>query len=559
MAKHNIDLQKRAKTRFKVHTKDIADMSSEEFCKLIHDLNVHQIELEIQNEELMRAQLEIENQRDKYRELYEFAPIGYLKVNNKGIISELNLKCSDMLGIKRDILVNLSMIDFIKKEDQEIYYRHMKEIMNTGEARFCELQMQRRDRNRTSFHTRLESLPILDSNRNTVGINVTLIDISDMKHAQKESQKQEKLESLGVLAGGIAHDFNNLLGGMFGYIEMAQDCIERNPEAKEYLDMSLMCYSRTKELTQQLLTFAKGGAPVKKPISIEPLIHKAVSIALNGSKCKCDFEIPTKLYACEADSEQINQVFINILLNSKHAMPEGGLLTIKAKNIYLRNNQIPNLSSGKFLSISLIDQGIGIPQHQIDKIFDPYFTKKQTGSGLGLAITYSIIKRHGGTINITSQVGVGTEITIYLPATDMNTPIEMSDLKCNYNGSGRILIMEDEPVLRKVTTIILTKLGYTVEIAEKGEIALNKYLDAMNRNEKFDAIILDLTIVGGVGGEKTMQKILEIDPKARGIVVSGYSDSPILANPKKYGFLATIAKPFRKKKLGKVLHEVLKV
>jgi two-component system cell cycle sensor histidine kinase/response regulator CckA len=304
------------------------------------------------------------------------------------------------------------------------------------------------------------------------------------------------------------------------------------------------------------LTFAKGGAPVKETASIKDILKESSSFVLRGSKSSCEFSITEDLWPAEIDVGQISQVINNILINANQAMPKGGIIQVAAVNLMIDERHGLPLKPGRYVRISMTDQGVGIAENHLLNIFDPYFTTKQAGSGLGLATTYSIIKKHDGHITVESQLGVGTTFHIYLPASDKAVP-EKEEIKL-IKGHGRILVMDDEASLRKMVGRMLEKLGYESEFAKDGAEAIQMVKEAKEAGELYDAVILDLTIPGGMGGKKAIQKILEIDPEVKAIVSSGYSDDPVMANFQEYGFKGMMPKPYESRSLGKVLHEVLK-
>jgi len=387
----------------------------------------------------------------------------------------------------------------------------------------------------------------------TYGVNQ---DITERKRMEEDFLRAEKLESMGILAGGIAHDFNNILTTILGNVSIARMQVKPEDEIFDLLNEAEMASTRAQTLTKQLLTFAKGGAPVKETAPIEDIVKEASLFVLRGSKCSCEFFMAEDLWPAEVDVGQISQVINNVVINADQAMPSGGIIRIEADNQRVDDKQGFPIEQGRYIRISIIDQGVGIAEKHLLDIFDPYFTTKQEGSGLGLATTYSIIKKHDGHITVESQLGVGTTFHIYLPASDKAVPEKEEDMMIK--GQGRILVMDDEPSLRKMVGRMLEKLGYESEFAEDGAGAIRIVEEARETERPFDAVILDLTIPGGMGGKEAIKKLLEIDPELKAIVSSGYSDDPVLSNFQEYGFKGMIPKPFESRSLGKVLHEVLK-
>ncbi|MEA3332058.1 MAG: ATP-binding protein [Pseudomonadota bacterium] len=396
------------------------------------------------------------------------------------------------------------------------------------------------------------SAPIL-SGKTVQGTVVVFRDTTEKRALQNEISKGQKLESLGILAGGLAHDFNNLLTAIMGNISLAM--LTGDPEAKtlKFLQSAESASLRARDITQQLLTFAKGGAPVKELTSIEEIIRESATFSLRGSNCKCRFLFSPELQNTEIDKGQFSQVINNLTINATHAMPEGGTITISGENITLTDNQPATLSQGDYLKITIQDQGSGIPEDIKEKIFDPFFTTKEQGSGLGLASSYTIIKNHGGHIQVSETSPRGTSFTIYLAASKRNPILKQDSTISTFKGSGRILLLDDEEMIRETASRVLEHLGYEVEQVNEGKAALTAYRHSLEQNHPFELLIFDLTIPGGMGGIETLKKILVLNPKARAIVSSGYSNDPVMANFADYGFIDHIAKPYTVGKLSEVL------
>ena len=385
-------------------------------------------------------------------------------------------------------------------------------------------------------------------------------EITERKEHEKELLKMEKLESLGALAGGIAHDFNNILTGIMGNISFAQMFLDDSHDAYKPLAEAERASIRAGELAHQLLTFARGGEPVKKLVSLNHHVNETVSFVLRGSNVKGCIEIPDSIHAIEADEGQMNQVFHNIIINATQAMPEGGTLTVTARNETLPNGNPLNLPGGRYVRLSFADQGSGIPEENLKKIFDPYFTTKSSGKGLGLASVHSIVTRHRGHIGVSSEPGNGTTFTIHLPSTGETYSPNQTDsisLTDTMHPGGAILVMDDERVIREMTSELLKYLGYTATTCEDGTEAVSRYKAAVESGQPYSTVIMDLTIPGGMGGKDAAQQILTIDPKACMIVSSGYSDDPIMSDYRSYGFSGAIAKPYKMAEFGSMLSSIL--
>ncbi len=400
--------------------------------------------------------------------------------------------------------------------------------------------------------------PIRDQAGNTLGVVLVFRDVTEQQKIETALQNTAKLEAVGVLAGGLAHDFNNLLGGLFGHIYLAREMLDQPTSATEHLSRALEIFNRAKGLTQQLLTFAKGGVPVKKVTSLKKLLRDASQFVLSGSNVRAHLSIPDDLWLCEVDENQIGQLFDNLLINAMQAMPAGGHVTIQVENVH-RTGVIPAaLPKSDYVKIAIRDHGIGIPKDHLAKIFEPFFTTKQKGSGLGLATAWAIAKKHNGHIEVESKLGQGTTFYVYLPASPHTTLTPMETPLAATKGQGHILVMDDEDAIKAVLGKVLTRQGYTTGFASNGAEAVTVFREAYATDTPFDAVILDLTIPGGVGGKEIVKELLAIDPFVKAIASSGYSDDPVMAQPHDYGFKGVIAKPYTPAELGEVLRKVLK-
>ncbi len=402
----------------------------------------------------------------------------------------------------------------------------------------------------------VRSYPLFDQEGNLKGIVEHLRDITLQKRAEEEMLKAQKLESLSLLAGGIAHDFNNLLGGIYGNMELAR-VASQGPDLDRYLDATLKTMNRARGLTQQLLTFAKGGAPVRKPASLDGFLRETTEFACSGSCSSCVLDIDNDLWACVYDASQMGQVIANILINAQQAMPLGGTITVVAENATIGAGEAHLLAAGRYVRISIRDRGVGIPMELLGRIFDPFFTTKQQGSGLGLATSYSIVKQHGGCLEVESQPGEGSTFHIYLPACEQAPGPAAVGSADSLQVPGRILIMDDEEVVREMISAMLQYHGYDSVVAADGEEALRIFDENVKNGTPFSAVILDLTIRGGIGGKDTIIEIRKRDPHVPAFVASGYADDPIVSRPREYGFTDSITKPFTRKVLIEILCKYL--
>jgi len=374
---------------------------------------------------------------------------------------------------------------------------------------------------------------------------------------EDELLKMDKLQSVGLLAGGIAHDFNNILTSVVGNISLAKMYIDPGSEAYERLIQAEQASQRATDLAYRLLTFSKGGEPVRKSASIVDILKESSGFDLSGSHIASEFIISEDICNVDVDTGQMSQVFSNLIINAVQAMPDGGKIIYSVSNVLIEGNRIPGLEDGAYIQISIKDSGTGIPKEDIPRIFDPYFTTKQGGSGLGLASAYSIIKRHSGHITVESKLGIGTIFHIYLPVSGSKSVCHISQEESITAGHGKVLVMDDEKIVRDISGEMLKSLGYEVEFADNGVEAIEMYQGAMEAGRPFDVVIMDLTIPGGMGGKEAVQKLRGIDPDVKAIVSSGYSNDPIMAEFKEYGFRGVIIKPYRIEGFSRTLREVI--
>lgn len=399
--------------------------------------------------------------------------------------------------------------------------------------------------------------PIKDEKGDVFGVVLVFRDVTEKQKMLDTISRSQKLDSLGILAGGIAHDFNNLLGGIFGYIDLSLLDPSLNTTTHEHLDCAMRVLSRAKSLTQQLLTFAKGGSPVCKSGTLDKIVRDSTLFALSGSNVTCKFSADKDLKICEFDENQISQAINNIVLNAQQAMPMGGTIDVLVTNVHIKEKFHTILQAGDYVCITIQDYGVGIPTEIITKIFDPFFTTKQKGHGLGLATAYSILIKHEGCIDVTSESGKGSVFKLFIPASKNLSIHSEASNTLPVHGTGRILIMDDEPFIRETISAILQNLGYHVVCTKDGKDLLNQIHHDRIGKKSIDAIILDLTIPGGMGGKEVVKIIRQTDTTTPIIVASGYSEDPVMASPRDYGFTESIAKPFTIREISTVLKRVI--
>ncbi len=438
-------------------------------------------------------------------------------------------------------LIGKTDFDVWPKEMAEAYLTDDLAVLNSGPSVNVEELIF--DNNQNKWFETFKT-PVKNANGEIIGTTGYAHDITARKQEQEALHNVQKLESLGILAGGIAHDFNNLLGGIYGFINLAA-LQTTEKDVSEMLSDALSTINRARSLTQQLLTFSKGGSPIKKVDSLIPFIQNTVKFALSGSRVSCDFNLPDDLWLCVFDKNQIGQVIDNIVINAQQAMPDGGMLFISATNTVISEKSgYSTLKAGNYVKISFTDQGIGIPKEIISRIFDPFFTTKEKGHGLGLATCHSIIHRHDGCLEVDSEPGKGSTFRFFLPATTESMKEQTNKPPKKEKRSGRVIVMDDEEVIRNVVGQMLEALGYTAIFTKNGEEAINKLKEELQAGNTITAMILDLTIPGGLGGEEAIAQIRSIDPDLPVFVASGYATNQVMASPNAYGFTGSICKPF---------------
>jgi PAS domain S-box-containing protein len=486
---------------------------------------------------------------------------GVITADIEGRVVLINREAERLLGWTQEESVGRPSSDIFKivhQKTREAMPDPIQRVITTGAIVELSRQTSLIAKDGTERLITDSAAPIRDAESRIIGAVLVFRDITEKQKMEEERVKAMKLESVGILAGGIAHDFNNILTAILGNISLAR--VESHglgsSSLSDMLVRSEKACLRARDLTQQLLTFSRGGVPVRQVASIRELIRESVEFVTRGSKVRCEFSLDDRLWSVDVDRGQINQVIHNLALNAMQAMPDGGVLFVDARNENLEQNNDSGLRPGHYVKLTFRDQGIGITPDVLPKIFDPYFTTKPTGSGLGLAMCYSIVKSHDGYITLDSEPGHGTSFYVYLPASDQQA-LGVSEENTSWTAvEGRVLIMDDEPEIRSLLVRIMQGLGFRAEAVASGDAAVQTFRDALAVSDPFTLVIMDLTVPGAMGGRDAIHHLRELDPNVKAIVASGYFNDPIMADYKKFGFSGVIAKPFNLDEIRRLVQRI---
>jgi two-component system cell cycle sensor histidine kinase/response regulator CckA len=492
-------------------------------------------------------------ERDLYRVLANAAQDIIFVVDKTGHILYVNPFAAGYFSSTPEEIVGKSLKDLFPPESCTQQQRAVGEVFETGLPLFIEERFSFPERG-IWLDTRL--IPIRDESGEVSCVLGISRDTTERKKTEAEAQRIEKLESLSVFAGGIVHEFNNVLTAIAGNILLAKMYARPESEVFDILTEAERASLRVGDLIRRLMAFSQGGAPRKKASSLPEIIEKTSSEVLKDKASKKFFLSPD-LWTVEADEVQIGQAIRNVLVNAEQAMPKGGVVIISAENVVIDAKSSLPLKKGEYVRLSVGDSGAGIDEEHIEKIFDPFFTTKEKGRGLGLASAFSIVKNHGGCISVESKAGVGTIFHIYLPAARGQVAAVPREGKTQMSGKRRILVMDDEEIVRNVIGRMLNQCGCDADFAREGAEMLDRYKEALEAGEPFDAVIVDLVVAEGMGGKEAIGRLLEVDPDARAIVSSGYSDDLIMGDYGEFGFRAVLPKPYGIADLNRVLRDVL--
>ncbi|HWP93639.1 MAG TPA: response regulator [Thermodesulfobacteriota bacterium] len=491
---------------------------------------------------------------------------GLIVTDTRGKIVIMNKVAEEITGWNKEEALNKSVEGIfliINKRTRKLSENPVDKTIKTGWTGGLNKDTVLITRNKEEKFVSASSSPIRDKEGKIIGVVLVFRDITERKKIDEELLKNQKIESLSTLAEGIAHDFNNILTGILGNVSLAKMYV--NPSDKIYkrlTEAERSCF-KAAHLTKQLITFSTGGTSTRKVTSVKELLKVSTSFALRGSNVKTEFYLPEDLWSAEIDERQISQVIYNLVINAQQAMDDGGIIKVTAENFTMVSGSELPVREGRYVKITIEDEGVGISEENLSRVFDPYFTTKHKGSGLGLATAYSIVRNHDGYIGVESKLGAGTKVYVYLPATEEAIPLEEeiipegSTEKAPYGNKAKILVMDDDEIIRKVAAEIISHIGYEVELAKEGGEAVELYRKAKEMNEPFDLVILDLTVPGGMGGRETINRLLDLDPGIKAIVSSGYSNDPVISDFQKYGFMGVVNKPYSIEELGKKIRGVI--
>jgi PAS domain S-box-containing protein len=556
-ARREIVVRQRAERELERHRAGLEDTVRERTAALVATND----SLQQQIRERSRAEEALRREKDFIAQLMETSPVGILVVDAGGAFTFANAAAARVLGRRRDEITGSSCAagawHFTDHRGQAVPAQDLpflRAMSGAGAVRNAALAVASPDGRRTLLS--VNAAPLGGDRDRPSGCVATVEDVTDRLRMEQEILRAQKLESVGVLAGGIAHDFNNLLTAIMGNISLAQLSLAAGSPAAEALADAEKASLQARDVTQQLLTFSRGGAPVKGAVDVGEVVANATQFALLGTNVRADCALAPGLWAVDADRGQIGQVFHNLAINACQAMPGGGTLRIGAANVVVAPGDATGLAPGDYVRVTVADGGVGIPAENLAKVFDPFFTTKRGGTGLGLAVVYSVVRNHGGHVAVESAAGAGTTFTIHLPAAPRGRPAGEPPPPTT-RGRGRILVMDDEPLVRQVLERTLEALGYEALTTADGAEAVGEYRRGLAEGRPFDAVVLDLTVPGGMGGAEAVRQLRALDPGVRAVVSSGYSNDPVMSNFRDHGFCSVIAKPYQANELGRVLRQVL--
>ena len=541
--KREIESKERAQGEIQRYQMHLEQMVEEKTAQLTEEIR-----------ERKHAQEEIARFARYFRDLIENSHDIIVTLDDAGRITFISSSVSRLLGYSPEEVLRKNVFDYIhpeqRKEAREAFQRIME---SEGKSATLELNVRHRDGHFLP-HEVIGKAVRTEGQEPIVIVNSR--DIAERKKYEDALEKAKRLEALGFLAGGIAHDFNNILAGLMGQMELAQLYLDQREKLTSCLDNALKAIEKARELANRLLTFSVGGEPIKKPLNLVELVQKTLALTLADSPVKFEFSFPDEAWQIEGDEGQLTQAIQNIITNAKEAMPQGGTLRVTLKNLLHYSNSVFGITDQSFVLLSLSDEGPGIPEEDLGKLFSPFFTTKKMGSGLGLAAANSIVRRHGGFITVESKPSKGSTFSLYLPAKEEGEVTVLQKVEIRPSVKRRVLVMDDEAMVRDVLGEFLQLLDYEVTLVENGKQALQNYREALAEKNPYFAVILDVNVPGGWGGKETLEELRKIDPQVKAIVTTGYAHDTVVTDYQRYGFQGALSKPFTLQEIREVLNKL---
>ncbi|MHA1583932.1 MAG: hybrid sensor histidine kinase/response regulator [Promethearchaeota archaeon] len=487
---------------------------------------------------------------------------GIISSDSEGIINYINESASNLIGIPKKSIEKQNIYKILKLFDKETNLQirdFIEKVKFTHKQYQFNHQLYLRNALNEELHVISKIIPLYEDDTHFKGILIILHDISELEEYKKQFQTTLRMNSLGKLSRGIAHDFNNVLTGILGNISLVKMDFHQGEEAFELLSDAESEIDRARIMTQQLLTFSKDSNAKKEEIDFDRELRELVDFTLSGSNVTCSYKIENDLWKVMADKAQISQVIHNITINAVRSMPIGGNIEISARNLIITPNNELNLTPGDYIEFIIADHGIGIEHEKLEHIFDPFFETSIGEKGMGLTVVQDIIKYHNGYVKIESELDVGTSVFIYIPAIRSKKEEISTEKKIHPHQGARLLIMDDEEIIRRVLGKMCAQIGFETEMAENGEKAISMYEIAKKNGNPYELVILDLTVKGGMGGKQAAEKIKELNPNVKIIASSGYATDNMIIEFEKYGFAGVLVKPYKIDKLKNTINRILDI
>ncbi|MBU2512063.1 response regulator [bacterium] len=552
------ELRKNAELLYKRNPVIAGEMPSEEVHRLIEELHVHQIELEMQNEELRLAQSELVSARNRYEDLYDFAPVGYLTTGKESLILKANLTFCRLLNLDRSAVINTRFTDFILRDDQDKYYFHNQKVLDSDQKETCELELKKPDG--TLFNARLESIIDKSSEADRNHIRTVVTDITRLRQLETQLRHSHKMEALGTLAGGVAHEFNNILHILLLNLNLLEQKTSDSDPARKYIESCQKTGKRAAEMIRQILSYTHKEEKQSDAINVIPVIEEAVKLVRSTlpAMIRVRLEKKVEMAMVQLKGSQIHQIIYNLCSNAGYAMRgEKGTITLTIDKVTLDADFASShqIKKGEYLQLSVVDNGSGIEKMDLERIFDPFFTTKPVGegTGMGLSVIQGIVKNIGGTITAFSEIGKGSRFNVFMPESEEIGKIEIDSGKSPQKGSGHVLLVDDEEMIIEMHAEILEDFGYEVTAVTSSIKALELF---KKQPHLFDVVLTDHGIPE-MTGLQLAEELLNLRKNFPVIILTGYDDQMIETEAKQIGVDQVIMKPLDQDTLGILLQETL--